>query len=97
MGVGVFYPGRGKLAIVKANGISPLVGLVQHGSPGGQQAAAKALWNLSLVDAHRRLIGQAGAVRPLMNLLLNGEPPAREAAAGNEERGSIGSCRRLKS
>jgi len=73
---------RVKSAIVKAGGIRPLVRLVSMDCPGASQAAAKALWNLSLVDAYKRLIGQEGAVKPLVQLLRHGAPAAREAAAG---------------
>jgi hypothetical protein len=78
----VIGEGRVKTAIVKAGGIRPLVRLVATESAGASQAAAKALWNLSLVDANKRAIGRAGAIKPLVHLLTNGPPAAREAAAG---------------
>ena len=62
-----------RAAIREAGGIPPLVALLTNGAVGGQEQAARALWNLAFKNAANKVaIVAAGAVDPLYALARAG-------------------------
>ena len=55
--------------IIKANGLNPLLRLLQSSDPGSIFAAASCVWNLTDRPANGSLVVEAGFLQPLVNLL----------------------------
>jgi hypothetical protein len=73
---------RSRAAIIGAGGVPQLVGLLKQGAPGGREAAASALANLSSGrGGFAREIARAGALGPLARALVDGGEAEGDAAA----------------
>jgi hypothetical protein len=71
-----------QVLIAQAGAIVPLVTLVQSGTDGQKEHAARALRNLADNDENKVLIAQAGAIAPLVTLVQSGTAGQKEQAAG---------------
>ena len=66
----------------KAGAVDPLVALLQTGTDGAKEQAAKALRNLAIQNADNKVaIAKAGAVDPLVALLQRGTDGVKKEAA----------------
>jgi hypothetical protein len=73
---------RSRAAIIGGGGVKQLVALLKQGSPGGREAAASALANLSSGrGGFAREIARAGALGPLARALADGGEAEGDAAA----------------
>ena len=58
-----------QLELIKANGLNPLLRLLQSPDPGSIFAAASCVWNLTDKPTNGPLVIKAGFLQPLVNLL----------------------------